>query len=30
LAQLDAEAAARSPFADLAGRIHLLLRRPLD
>ena len=25
---LDAEAAARSPFADLAGRIHLLVRRP--
>lgn len=28
LARLDAEAAARSPFADLAGRIHLLVRRP--
>lgn len=28
LAQLDAEAAARAPFVDLAGRIHLLLRRP--
>lgn len=28
LAQLDFEAAARPPFADLAGRIHLLARRP--
>lgn len=28
LASLDAEAASRSPFAELAGRIHLLLRRP--
>lgn len=28
LAQLDLEAAARPPFADLAGRIHLLARRP--
>lgn len=28
LARLDTEAAARSPFAELAGRIHLLVRRP--
>jgi S-adenosylmethionine-dependent methyltransferase len=28
LRALDAEAAARPPFADLAGRIHLLVRRP--
>lgn len=28
LARLDTEAAARPPFADLAGRIHLLVRRP--
>lgn len=28
LAQLDAEAAARAPFAELAGRSHLLVRRP--
>lgn len=28
LAQLDLEAVARAPFADLAGRIHLLARRP--
>jgi hypothetical protein len=27
LAQLDAEAASRTPFADIAGRIHLLARR---
>lgn len=30
VASLDAEAAARYPFADLAGRIHLLVRRPSD
>ncbi|WP_375487133.1 class I SAM-dependent methyltransferase [uncultured Jatrophihabitans sp.] len=30
LADLDAEAADRAPFADLAGRIHLLSRRPTD
>lgn len=29
LAELDLEAAGRAPFADLAGRIHLLLRRPV-
>ncbi len=28
LEQLDAAAAARSPFADIAGRVHLLVRRP--
>lgn len=28
LAQLDLESAARSPFAELAGRVHLLARRP--
>jgi SAM-dependent methyltransferase len=28
LAALDAEAAGRSPFADIAGRVHLLARRP--
>ncbi|HEV7204396.1 MAG TPA: methyltransferase domain-containing protein [Jatrophihabitans sp.] len=28
LARLDTEAADRPPFADLAGRIHLLVRRP--
>ncbi|MGI8679170.1 MAG: class I SAM-dependent methyltransferase [Jatrophihabitans sp.] len=28
LVSLDAEAAARSPFADIAARVHLLLRRP--
>ncbi len=28
LAILDAEAAARSPFAEIAGRVHLLVRRP--
>jgi S-adenosylmethionine-dependent methyltransferase len=28
LDQLDAAAAARSPFAEIAGRIHLLVRRP--
>lgn len=28
LAALDVEAAGRAPFAELAGRIHLLLRRP--
>lgn len=28
LAQLDREAAAREPFASLAGRLHLLARRP--
>jgi 2-polyprenyl-3-methyl-5-hydroxy-6-metoxy-1,4-benzoquinol methylase len=26
--RLDAEAAARAPFAEIAGRIHLLVRRP--
>jgi S-adenosylmethionine-dependent methyltransferase len=26
--QLDAEAAGRSPFADIAGRVHLLVRKP--
>ncbi|MDQ2796156.1 MAG: methyltransferase domain-containing protein [Actinomycetota bacterium] len=30
LASLDAEAAARSPFAEIAGRVHLLLRRSSD
>jgi 2-polyprenyl-3-methyl-5-hydroxy-6-metoxy-1,4-benzoquinol methylase len=30
LAQLDLEAADRSPFADIAGRVHLLARRPDD
>jgi SAM-dependent methyltransferase len=28
LERLDAEAAARSPFAEIAGRVHLLARRP--
>ncbi|SHG61021.1 Methyltransferase domain-containing protein [Jatrophihabitans endophyticus] len=28
VAALDAEAAGRSPFAELAGRIHIVLRRP--
>jgi len=28
LAELDAEAASRPPFADLAGRVHLRARRP--
>jgi 2-polyprenyl-3-methyl-5-hydroxy-6-metoxy-1,4-benzoquinol methylase len=28
VAQLDAEAAGRPPFADIAGRVHLLARRP--
>jgi len=28
LAALDAEAAGRAPFADIAGRVHLLARRP--
>jgi SAM-dependent methyltransferase len=28
LAQLDVEAADRSPFAEIAGRVHLLARRP--
>lgn len=28
LDQLDAEAAARAPFVDIAGRVHLLVRRP--
>jgi SAM-dependent methyltransferase len=28
LDRLDAEAAARSPFAEIAGRVHLLARRP--
>jgi S-adenosylmethionine-dependent methyltransferase len=28
LARLDAAAAGRSPFADIAGRVHLLARRP--
>ena len=28
LAELDAEAADRSPFAEIAGRVHLLARRP--
>jgi S-adenosylmethionine-dependent methyltransferase len=28
LARLDAAAASRSPFADIAGRVHLLARRP--
>jgi S-adenosylmethionine-dependent methyltransferase len=28
LDRLDAEAADRSPFADIAGRVHLLVRRP--
>ena len=28
VAQLDAEAAGRAPFADIAGRVHLLARRP--
>jgi SAM-dependent methyltransferase len=30
LAQLDLEAADRSPFAEIAGRVHLLARRPDD
>ncbi len=30
LAQLDLEAADRSPFAEIAGRVHLLARRPGD
>ena len=28
VAELDAEAAGRPPFADIAGRVHLLARRP--
>lgn len=28
VASLDAESANRAPFADIAGRVHLLLRRP--
>jgi SAM-dependent methyltransferase len=28
LDQLDADAAGRSPFAEIAGRVHLLVRRP--
>jgi S-adenosylmethionine-dependent methyltransferase len=28
LARLDADASSRSPFADIAGRVHLLVRRP--
>jgi hypothetical protein len=28
LERLDADAAARSPFADIAARVHLLVRRP--
>ncbi len=28
LARLDADAAGRSPFAEIAGRVHLLARRP--
>jgi S-adenosylmethionine-dependent methyltransferase len=28
LEQLDADAAGRSPFAEIAGRVHLLVRRP--
>ena len=28
LAALDAEAAGRAPFADIAGRVHLIARRP--
>jgi SAM-dependent methyltransferase len=28
VARLDAEAAGRAPFADIAGRVHLLARRP--
>jgi SAM-dependent methyltransferase len=30
LARLDAEASSRSPFAEIASRVHLLVRRPPD